>query len=218
MNKPPTLTVPCLLILLSACVACACAKLWAIDAGQIQIAVLSDRIHTWTSPRTVAVASNGTIWTPEGQFTDVLVTNSARVQVISIESTNGLRTSTDLAAWEEIKPPGYAYSPNVVLVGAPSGQRFFAELPPPGIFRIAVDRSLPGVEIVSCYVATNCPDRWRIECSEGDLQSWRTWSSWPVTNERRRYTVPRLRDDARLVDWFILKPGPARFFRLTILP
>lgn len=88
---------------------------------------------------------------------------------------------------------------------------------PTGIFRLEVDRTIPGVEIVSCYVTTNCPARWRIEGSE-DLQSWRTWTSWPSTNDRRRYTVPRLRDDARLVDWYVLRPNTRRFFRLTILP
>lgn len=128
MNTPfDYLRRACLLILLSAAVACLCERLWA----QISIGIANDQVQEWTSTKTVPLP-DGNIWTEQGRFGDVQITNRVRIQVMSVNGgTNGISSSTNLTEqWAVVRPPGYAYSPNVVRVGPPEGVRFFAQAPP----------------------------------------------------------------------------------------
>ena len=86
-----------------------------------------------------------------------------------------------------------------------------------GTFRIEVQSLPPLNQIVSFYVATNCPPRWRLERSS-DAINWTVLEMWESQSNYPRHIVPRLRDDANLVTWVIEKPAKARFFRLKVLP
>ena len=86
-----------------------------------------------------------------------------------------------------------------------------------GTFRIEVVSLPPLNQIVSFFVATNCPPRWRLERSL-DLVNWTLLEQWETLSNYPRHMVPRLRDDAKLVTWCIEKPEKARFFRLKVLP
>ena len=83
-------------------------------------------------------------------------------------------------------------------------------------FQIEI-KDLRPEQIVSFYVSTNRPARWSIERS-ADLVTWTPLFKWEATNPQPAHLIPRLRDDARLVDWLIEKPQRAQFYRLAVLP
>ena len=89
-------------------------------------------------------------------------------------------------------------------------------IPSTGLFSIRVVPYTPQISRLEFYCRTNSPLRWSLESST-DLVNWREVESYRGTNEWR-YTVPILRDNAKLVTTQLVRPGErAAFYRIKPL-
>lgn len=89
---------------------------------------------------------------------------------------------------------------------------------PNGIFSIVVTPLPVRGQQVECFISTNRPARWRIERSF-DLVNWSPLSNWATPSNQPTHLIPKMRDNAKLVDWFLFdQTVPKMFFRIQILP
>jgi hypothetical protein len=89
-------------------------------------------------------------------------------------------------------------------------------IPSAGLFTVRVVPYTPQISRLEFYCRTNSPLRWSLESST-DLVNWREVESYRGTNEWR-YTVPILRDNAKLVTTQLVRPGErAAFYRIKPL-